>query len=230
MSSTHPMGGYGSRIWRRYGLRRWPFSPHQQQHQRWEQAEGSTVAYDEGLRQDDVILVMHRYGFIGLSEGQGIGVCRTFTRIATRQDRSKEQRPPSGVAVFPLDSSTVYSACMHPHRIALCLSDRGSSSDSASIVGGALQRIFQPLRDEIDHHIPSCTAVVLVEAHAPNHKAAKALIHRDQVWHLVLKPGRMLAPSRLRAHRRKGADGRKFAEPSDDLHHIACLSSVRACW
>ena len=111
----------------------------------------------------------------------------------------------------------------------LCISDRGSSSDSASIVGGALQRIFQPLRDEIDHHIPSCTAVVLVEAHAPNHKAAKALIHRDQVWHLVLKPGRMLAPSRLRAHRRKGADGRKFAEPSDDLHHIACLSSVRAC-
>jgi hypothetical protein len=148
----------------------------------------------------------------------------------TRQDRSKEQRPPSGVAVFPLYSSTVYSACMHPHRMALCISDRGSSSDRASIVGGALQRIFQPLRDQIDHHIPSCTAVVLVEAHAPNHKAAKALLHRDQVLHLVLKPGRMLAPSRLRAHRRKGADGRKFAEPSDDLHHIACLSSVRACW
>jgi hypothetical protein len=143
--------------------------------------------------------------------------------------RSKEQRPPSGVAVFPLYSSTVYSACRHLHRMALCRSDRGSSNDSASIVGRALERIFQPLRDQIDHHIPSCTAVVLVEAHTPNHKAAKALIHRDQVLRLVLKPGRMLAPSRLRAHRRKGADVRKFAEPSDDLHHIACLSSARAC-
>jgi hypothetical protein len=118
---------------------------------------------------------------------------------------------------------------MHPHRIALCISDRGSSNDRASIVGGALERIFQPLRDEIDHHIPSCAAVVLVETHAPNHKAAKALIHRDQVLRLVLKPGRILAPSRLRAHRRKGADIRKFAEPSDDLHHIVCLSSARAC-
>jgi hypothetical protein len=153
-----------------------------------------------------------------------------ITRIATRQDGAKEQRPPSGVAVFPLYSSTVYSACMHLHRMALCRSDCGSSNDSASIIGGAWERIFQPLCDQIDHHIPSCAAVVLAEAHAPNHKAAKALIPRDQVLRLVLKPGRMLAPSRLRAHLREGADGRKFAEPSDDLHHSACLSSVRACW
>jgi hypothetical protein len=115
------------------------------------------------------------------------------------------------------------------NRITRCISDRGSSSDRASIVGGALERIFQLLRDQIDHHIPSCTAVVLVEEHTPNHKAAKALIHRYQVLRLVLKPGRMLAPSRLLPHRRKGADVRKFAEPSDDLHHIVCLSSVRAC-
>ena len=118
---------------------------------------------------------------------------------------------------------------MHLHRITLCLSDCGSSNNRASIVGGALERIFQPLCDQIDYHIPSCAAVVLAEEHAPNHEAAKALIHRYQVLRLVLKPGRMLAPSRLRAHRREGADGRKFAEPSDDLHHIACLSSVRAC-
>jgi hypothetical protein len=118
---------------------------------------------------------------------------------------------------------------MHLHCMALCRSDCGSSNDSASIIGGALKRIFQPLRDQIDHHIPSCAAVVLAEEHAPNHKAAKALIPRDQVLRLVLKPGRMLAPSRLRSHLREGADVRKFAEPSDDLHHIACLSSVRAC-
>jgi hypothetical protein len=160
---------------------------------------------------------------------RSLGYCQHNSRIATRQDGSKEQRPPSGVAVFPLYSSTVYNACMHLHRITLCISNCGSSNNRASIVGGALERIFQPLCDQIDHHIPSCAAVVLAEAHAPNHKAAKALIHRDQVLHLVLKPGRMLAPSRLRAHRRKGADGRKFAEPSDDLHHSACLSSVRAC-
>ena len=118
---------------------------------------------------------------------------------------------------------------MHLHRITLCISDCGSSNNRASIVGGALERIFQPLCDQIDHHIPSCTAVVLAEEHAPNHKAAKALIPRYQVLRLVLKPGRMLAPSRLRAHLREGADVRKFAEPSDNLHHSACLSSVRAC-
>lgn len=150
--------------------------------------------------------------------------------MTTGEDGAKEQRPPARVAVFTLDSSTVYSVCMPLHRRMLWISDRGSSNDIASLVGGAVDRIFQPLRDQIDHHIPSCTAVVLVEEHAPNHKAAKALIHRYQVLHLVLKPGRMLAPSRPRSHRREGADVQKFAEPSDDLHHIACLSSVRACW
>ena len=114
-----------------------------------------------------------------------------------------------------------------PHG--LCRSDRSSSNDIASIVGGAWQRIFQLFCDQIKHHIPSCTAVVWEKRHSPNHKAAKACIHRDQALRLVLKPDGMLAPSHLLTHLREGADVRKFAEPSDDFHHIACLSSVRAC-
>jgi len=77
-----------------------------------------------------------------------------------REDGSKEQRPPSRVAVFTLYSSTVCNACLHLHRIVLFRGDRSSSNDRASIIGGALERTFQPLRDQIDHHIPSCTAVV----------------------------------------------------------------------
>ena len=100
---------------------------------------------------------------------------RLYTQIATGEDGSKEQRPPSRVAVFTIDYSTVCSVCMHLHRIALCRSDRGSSNDITSIVGGALERIFQPLRNQIDHHIPSCTAVVWEEERSPNHKAAKGI-------------------------------------------------------
>ena len=155
-------------------------------------------------------------------------MCGTFVRIATGEDRSKEQRPPSRVAVFPIDSSTVCSTGMHLHRMTLYMSDRGSSNDLASLVGGAFVRIFQPLRDQIHHHIPSCTAV-WKEEHAPHHTAAKACLYRDPAWRLVLKPGRMIAPSRLRTHLRERAYLRKFAEPSDDCHHLACLSSVRAC-
>ena len=146
-----------------------------------------------------------------------------------RSVRHKQQRPPPRVAVFTLYYAAVYNACMYLHRIMLCLSDRRSSNDLASIVGGALERIFQLLRDKKDHHIPSCTAVVWAEEPTPNHKAAKALIHRYQVLRLVLMPGRMLAPSRLLTHLREGAYRRKFAEPSDDFHHLACLSSARAC-
>jgi hypothetical protein len=148
----------------------------------------------------------------------------------SRRGRHKQQRPPPRVAVFPLYYAAVYNACRHLHRMMLCLSDCRPSNDLASIVGGALERIFQLLRDHIDHHIPSCTAVVWAEEHTPNHKAAKALIHRYQALRLVLMPGRMIAPSRLLTHLRKGAYKRKFAEPSDDLHHLACLSSARACY
>src|SRR6266404_5280872 len=78
------------------------------------------------------------------------------------------------------------SACMHVHCIALCISDRSSSNDRTSLVGGALERPFQLLRDQIDHHLPSCTAVVGEEQRSPNHSTAKAFIHRDQAWRLVL--------------------------------------------
>jgi len=155
-------------------------------------------------------------------------MCGTFVRIAIGEDRSKEQRPPERVAVFPIDCSTECSAGMHLHRMALYLSDRGSSNDLAFLVGGAFVRIFQPLRDQIHHHSPSCTAV-WKEEHAPHHTAAKACLYRDPAWRLVLKPGRMIAPSRLRTPLRERAYLRKFAEPSDDCHHLACLSSVRAC-
>jgi len=125
--------------------------------------------------------------------------------MTTGEDGSKKQRPPSRVAVFTIDYKTVYSACRYLHRIALCISERGSSNDIASIVGGALQRIFQLFRNQIDHHIPSCTAVVWPEEHTPNHQTAKALTHRHQVLRLVLKPGRILAPSRLLAYLQEGA-------------------------
>src|SRR6266446_8289859 len=111
-----------------------------------------------------------------------------MSQLHTEDDRGrriKEQRPPARVAVFTLYYSTVGSACVHAHRIALCLSDRSSSSDTTSIVGGALVRPFQPLRNETDHHIPSCTAVVREEEPSPKHKAAKAFIHRYQAWRLV---------------------------------------------
>jgi hypothetical protein len=75
---------------------------------------------------------------------------------------------------------------MHVHCIALCISDHRSSNDRASLVGGALERPFQPLRDQIDHHIPSCTAVVWEKKRSPNHKAATAYIHRCQALRLVL--------------------------------------------
>ena len=115
-----------------------------------------------------------------------------------------------------------------PHD-ALYISDSGSSNDIASIIGGALVRIFQALRNQINHNIPSCTPAVWVEENAPQHPTAKAYRHRSQTLRLVLTPGRMTAPFRRLTPLREGAYLRKFAEPSDDLHHIACLSSVRAC-
>ena len=46
-------------------------------------------------------------------------------------------------------------------------------NDMASIAGGALERIFQTLRDEIDHPLPPYTAVVWKEEHSPNSKKEK---------------------------------------------------------
>jgi len=92
----------------------------------------------------------------------------------------------------------------------------------------ALERIFQPLRNQIDHHIPSCTASCEEKERSPNHKTAKGIL---QIPSIALGPEawqdyRSLPPTDTL---REGAYVRKFAEPSDDLHHIACLSSVRAC-
>src|SRR2546425_7667779 len=109
---------------------------------------------------------------------------------------SKAQRPPHGVAVFTLYSSTVCSTCVHLHRITLFISDYGSSDDRASIVGGALERTFQPLRDQINHYLPSCTTVVWEAKGSPNHKAEKVFIYTYQALRLALKPGRTLTPSR----------------------------------
>jgi hypothetical protein len=47
-----------------------------------------------------------------------------------------------------------------------------------SIVGGALERIFQLLRDQIDHHLPPYTAVIWEEEHSPNNKKEKTLTKR----------------------------------------------------
>jgi hypothetical protein len=94
------------------------------------------------------------------------GHCRQNARIATGEDGANEQRPPSGVAVCTIYYETVYSACRHLHRMVLWIGDWGSSNDRVSLVGGALERIFQPLCDQIEHHIPpSCTAVVWDEEH-----------------------------------------------------------------
>jgi hypothetical protein len=50
--------------------------------------------------------------------------------------------------------------------------------DLVSIVGGALKRIFQLLRDQIDHHLPPYTAVIWEEEHSPNNKKEKTLTKR----------------------------------------------------
>ena len=115
-----------------------------------------------------------------------VDVRKRCARKALGGRRIKSNGHPQG---WPSSPSTVRLcvARVHLHHMALWISERGSSNAIASIVGGALQRIFQLLRDEIDHHIPSCTAVVWKEEHTPNHKAAKACIHRDQVLRLILE-------------------------------------------
>jgi hypothetical protein len=62
--------------------------------------------------------------------------------------------------------------------------------DLVSIVGGALERIFQTLRDQIDHHLPPSTAVVWEEEHAPNSKKEKTRTKRYTRVAPVLEPWR----------------------------------------
>ena len=37
-----------------------------------------------------------------------------------------------------------------------------------SLIGGALERIFQLLRGQVDHHLPLCTTIVRDEKHSPD--------------------------------------------------------------
>jgi len=50
----------------------------------------------------------------------------------------------------------------------------------AFIVGGALERTFQLLRDQIDHHLSPYTAVGWEEERSPNSKKEKTLTKRCQ--------------------------------------------------
>src|SRR5712691_4447270 len=68
-------------------------------------------------------------------------------------------------------------------------------NDMASIIGGALERIFQLLRDQIDHHLPPCTTVVWEEKRSPNRKKAKTRTKRCHALRLCLRRRRYLAPS-----------------------------------
>ena len=71
------------------------------------------------------------------------------------------------------------------------------SNDRGSIVGGALERIFQLLRDQIDHHLPPCTTIVWEEERSPNSKKEKTHTKRCQALRLCLKLGRPIAPSNI---------------------------------
>ena len=62
--------------------------------------------------------------------------------------------------------------------------------DLVSLVGGALERIFQTLRDQIDHHLPPSTAVVWEEKHSANSKKAKTRTKRYTSVAPVLEPWR----------------------------------------
>ena len=76
-------------------------------------------------------------------------------------------------------------------------------NDMASIAGGALERIFQTLRDEIDHPLPPYTAVVWKEEHSPNSKKEKTRPKRCQALRLYLMLGRTIAPSNRRRRARR---------------------------
>jgi hypothetical protein len=57
----------------------------------------------------------------------------------------------------------------------------------AFIVGGALERTFQLLRDQIDHHLPPYTASVWEEEYSPNSKKEKTRTKRGTSIALVPK-------------------------------------------
>ncbi len=71
-----------------------------------------------------------------------------------------------------------------------------------SIAGGALERIFQLLRDQIDHHLFPYAAVVWEEERSPNSKKEKTRTKRCQALRLCLRSGRNIAPSNILARAR----------------------------
>ncbi len=132
-------------------------------------------------------------------DGQGALVTRLAPKIETR----KHQRPPLRVAVFTLYYSHVSSPLWAPTpHWAMDRQLELLPTTSPPALGGAWQRIFQLLRHKRDHHLPPCTAVVWLAAHAPNRKGAKGLTKRCQALRLGLRPGRHLASSSLLASTR----------------------------
>src|SRR6266849_9650160 len=63
-----------------------------------------------------------------------LDVGKQFARIATEEDGSKKQRPPSRVAVFTIDCATVCSACAPTPHGAMYKPTVCPANDSASIL------------------------------------------------------------------------------------------------
>ena len=68
-------------------------------------------------------------------------------------------------------------------------------NDIDSIAGGALERIFQLLRDQIDHHLSPYTVVGWEEECSPNSKKEKTRPKSRRALRLCLRLGRPIAPS-----------------------------------
>jgi len=71
-----------------------------------------------------------------------------------------------------------------------------------AMIEAALQRIFQLLRDEIDHPLPPYTAVLWEEEPSPTSKKEKPFTKRGQALRLCLRPGSHITPSNIRTHAR----------------------------
>src|SRR5438309_7168438 len=70
-------------------------------------------------------------------------------------------------------------------------------NDLDLVIGGAVERIFQPPRCQIHHRPPRCREVVLREKRPPNRKKENPLKRSLQVLSLYLRPGRNNAPSAM---------------------------------
>ena len=68
-------------------------------------------------------------------------------------------------------------------------------NDLNLVIGGAVERIFEPPRCQIYHRPPRCGEVVLREKRSLNRKKENPLKRSLQVLSLYLRPGRNNAPS-----------------------------------